>query len=204
MGIYNERVLPRLLDKALGTDEVAEWRRRCVEGLSGVVVEPGFGSGLNIEWYPAEVTKVYAVDPAMLGRQLAAKRIEASPVEIEFIGLDGQAIPLDDATCDAGLVTFSLCTIADPERAVAELHRVVKPGGRLHFVEHGQAPDAGVQRWQRRLEPMQRRLFDGCHLTRDIPAIVEGGGFAIEEIDARYVKGPKPHSWFSVGRAMRR
>lgn len=203
MGIYRDQVLPRLVDKALASDDVMAWRRRAVEGLHGVVVEPGFGSGLNIEVYPAEVTRVYAVDPAVVGRKLAADRVAASPVDIVHVGLDGQALPLDDASCDAGLLTFTLCTIPDADAALRELHRVIKPGGRLHFVEHGHAPDDGVQKWQRRLEPIQKRAFDGCHLTRDMPALIAGGGFEIEELETAYARGPKPLSWYSLGRARR-
>ena len=203
MGVYVDRVLPRIIDKALATEDVMAWRRRCVEGLAGVVVEPGFGSGLNVEVYPAAVTKVYAVDPAELGRRLAADRVASSAVEVEHVGLDGQSLPLADASCDAGLLTFTLCTIPDADLALRELHRVIKPGGALHFIEHGHAPDAGVQKWQRRLEPLQKRLFDGCHLTRDMPALIARGGFEIEHLETDYAPGPKPLTWYSLGRARR-
>ena len=203
MGVYDEQVLPRFLDRALATDDIMEWRRRCVAGLSGVVIEPGFGSGLNIGLYPREVTKVYAVDPSTVGRKLATDRVEMSPVEIEFVGIDGQAIPLGDSTCDGGLVTFTLCTIPDPVQALSELHRVIRPGGALHFLEHGHAPDVSVQKWQRRLEPLQRRLFAGCHLTRNARALIEAAGFRIRDVDAEYAKGPKPFVWYTVGSATR-
>ena len=204
MGVYSERVLPRLNNALLASDEITDWRRRCVEGLHGVVVEPGFGSGLNVAVYPREVTKVYAVDPAAVGQKLAADRISASSVEISFVGLDGQDLPLADASCDAALLTFTLCTIPDATRAVSELYRVLKPGGRLHFLEHGLAPDVGVQKWQRRLEPIQRRVFDGCHLTRDAPSLIEAGGFSIEDLGTGYGRGAKPLTWYSVGVAVRR
>ena len=203
MGVYYEQVLPRLIHAALGSDRVGKWRKRCVEGLAGVVVEPGFGSGLNIAFYPPEVTKVYAVDPAVVGRKLSAERSSASPVEIEHVGLDGQSLPLEDASCDAGLLTFTLCTIPNPVQALAELHRVIRPGGTLHFLEHGHGPTEAVQKWQRRLEPVQRQLFDGCHLTRDMPTLISGNGFEVLEVDASYAKGPKPVAWFTVGRAVR-
>lgn len=200
---YRERVLPRLIDVACGSGSIDRWRRRCVEGLAGVVVEPGFGSGHNVPWYPDEVALVHAIDPAELGRSLAAERIAASGVEVRFAGLDGQALPLRDASCDAGLLTFTLCTIPDPARALAELRRVIRPGGTLHVLEHGLAPDEGVRRWQRRLEPPQKILFDGCHLTRSALDLVTDAGFEIEWSDGGYARGPKPYSYFTVGRARR-
>lgn len=202
MGIYAEQLLPRLIDKACGTKSVGRWRARVVEGLSGVVVEPGFGSGNNLAYYPEAVTKVYAVDPAVVGRKLAADRLAASPVEVEFIGLDGQHIPLDDDTCDAGLLTFTLCTIPDPMAALAELRRVIKPGGALHFVEHGRAESESVRRWQHRIDPVQRRMFDGCHVSRDHPQLITSAGFEMDWADTGYADGPKPWSYFHIGRAI--
>ncbi|MEM7288517.1 MAG: class I SAM-dependent methyltransferase [Actinomycetota bacterium] len=199
MAIYRDKILPRIIDVAAGTKELAEWRRRCVEGLHGVVVEPGFGSGLNVPWYPPEVERVYAIDPAELGQQLAAKRVDQSDVAVDFIGLDGQDIPLEDDSCDCGLLTLTLCTIPDADKALSELRRVIKPGGRLHFLEHGHAPTGSVATWQRRMEPVQKRVFDGCHLTRKMPELIAGAGFTIDWVDASYAKGPKPLSYFYVG-----
>ena len=199
MAIYRDKVLPRVIDVACGTKEVAAYRQRCVEGLAGVVVEPGFGSGLNIPWYPPEVERVYAIDPAELGQKLAADRIAASSVDVQFIGLDGQSIPLEDDSCDAGLSTFTLCTIPDAGQALSELRRVIKPGGKLHFLEHGHAPTDGVATWQRRIEPVQKRLFDGCHLTRNMPELIADAGFTIDSLDESYAKGPKPMSYFYLG-----
>ena len=118
---------------------------------------------------------------------------------VEHVGLDGQQIPLDDASCDAALCTFTLCTVPDPELALSELRRVLRPGGTIHFLEHGLSPDAPVARWQRRLEPVQRRLVDGCHLTRDSPTLVEQAGFVVELNEQRYMRGPKPWSWVTLG-----
>lgn len=202
MGIYRDQVLPRIIDRACGSDDVAGWRRRCVEGLHGVVVEPGFGSGLNVEHYPDGVDVVHAVDPAEVGRRLAAERIRDRGIEVRFAGRDGQALPLETDSCDAGLVTFTLCTIPDPTTALAELRRVIRPGGTLHFLEHGHAPGADVQKWQRRLEPVQRRLFDGCHLTRDTTAMIDGAGFDIVWSDAAFAGGPRPLTYFTVGKAV--
>ncbi len=201
MGIYSDQIVPRMVDKMLDNRDTERWRLKAMDGLAGVVVEPGFGSGLNVPHYPDDVTKVYALDPATVGRSLGAERIAASDVEIEFVGLDGQEIPLEDDSCDAALLTFTLCTIPDPSAALREIERVVRPGGRLHFVEHGLSPDDSIAKWQRRIDPVQKRLADGCHLTRDAPALIEAAGFALDRCERSYAKGPKPWTWFSVGQA---
>ena len=199
MGFYREQILPRLVDRACGTAGLQRWRAEVMAGLAGRVVEIGFGSGLNVEHYPPEVEEVLAVEPAAVARRLAAKRIEVGGVPVDHIGLDGQAIPLDDASCDAALSTFTLCTVPDPAKVLSELRRVLRPGGRFHFLEHGLSPDASVARWQHRLDPWQRRLADGCHLTRDALTLVGDAGFLIERSEQGYAKGPKPWSWFTLG-----
>ncbi|MDH3707085.1 MAG: class I SAM-dependent methyltransferase [Acidimicrobiia bacterium] len=201
MGWYRERLLPRVIDKACAAPELGRWRRRAMEGMTGVVVEPGFGSGLNVPHYPDTVTRVWAVDPATYGWTLATARVEASTAAIEHVGLDGETLPLDSDSCDAGLLTFTLCTIPDADGALAELRRVIRPGGTLHYVEHGAAPDASTRRWQGRIEPVHKRLADGCHLTRRMPELIEGAGFEIDWADEAYSRGPKPWSYFYVGRA---
>jgi ubiquinone/menaquinone biosynthesis C-methylase UbiE len=202
MGLYREHVLPRLVDRACGTAELRRWRRQVVVGLSGTVLEIGFGSGLNVPAYPIEVELVYAVEPAATARRLAEGRIAASPVRVEHIGLHGESIPLDDDRCDGALSTFTLCTIPGVEAALAEVRRVLRPGGRFHFLEHGLSPDASVATWQHRLEPIQRRVADGCHLTRDPATLVRAAGFEIERVESRYATGPKPWSWFTEGVAI--
>jgi SAM-dependent methyltransferase len=202
VGFYREQVLPRLMERACSRADMTIWRAKVTEGLEGRVVEIGFGSGLNLAHYPATVDVVLAVEPAAVARRLAARRVASSRVAVEHVGLDGQSIPLPDAGSDAALSTFTLCSIPDVHRALLELRRVIRPGGRFHFLEHGLAPDPGVVLWQRRLEPLQRRLADGCHLTRDIPAIIADAGFVIEHVEQRYAKGPRPWSWFTVGAAL--
>lgn len=201
MGLYERQVLPRVIDKLCGAKDMTVLRRHAVEGLHGTVLEIGFGSGLNVPVYPPEVTHVYAVDPATVGRKLAAKRLAASPVHVEFVGLDGQSIPLPDASCDSALSTYTLCTIPDPARALAEVRRVLKPGGTFHFVEHGIAPDPEVVVKQRRIEPVNKRLAGGCHLTRDHWSLVEAAGFTLDRREAEYGKGPRPYSFHYTGTA---
>ena len=199
MGVYRERILPHLVDRACGTAELRAWRGQVAAGLSGTVVEIGFGSGLNVAAYPDEVELVYAIEPAAVARRLAEPRIAAGSVTVEHIGLDGQKIPLPDHSCDGALSTFTLCTIPDVRAALAELRRVVRPGGRFHFLEHGLSPDPGTAKWQRRIEPIQKRLADGCHLTRDPAALVSEAGFELEQVSSRYGSGPKPWTWFTEG-----
>ena len=188
MGLYRDKVVPRLVDLACGQAGLDPWRARVADGLSGRVVEIGFGSGRNLPHYPPEVDTVLAVEPAELARRLAAGRVADSQVVVEYVGLDGQQIPLDDATCDGALCTFTLCTVPDPAQALAELRRVLRPGGTVHFLEHGRSPDPEVARWQHRLDPIQRRLADGCHLDRDPLAQVEQAGFALRDVEQRYAR----------------
>lgn len=199
MAIWRDQLLPRCIDVALGTEAVSAWRRKCLQGISGVVVEPGFGTGLNITHMPDEVTKVYAVDPAVVGQKIAADRVSAANIEVEYVGLDGQKLPLDDNSCDAGLLTFTLCTIPDFAAALAELRRVIKSGGSLHFVEHGASPDPRVKKWQDRATPVQRRLADGCHLNRHIVDLISDAGFDVEWSEADYVGRPKIGTYFTAG-----
>jgi ubiquinone/menaquinone biosynthesis C-methylase UbiE len=189
MGFYDDRVLPHIIDIVCGTKNERPHRERVASGLHGDVVEIGFGSGLNVPFYPAQVRRVAAVEPADVGWKIAGKRIAASPVTIERSGLDGQHLPFEDDTFDTALSTWTLCTIPDVAQALAEVRRVLKPGGTFHFVEHGLAPDAAVARWQRRLDPLEQRLAGGCHFTRDIPTLIEDAGFRIKELDRFYAKG---------------
>jgi SAM-dependent methyltransferase len=203
MGIYRERVLPRVIDVACGMKAGEPLRRRVCEGLSGEVVEIGFGSGLNVPFYPATITRVTAVEPANHAWKLADKRLGASAVPVERSGLDGQSLPFGDDSYDAALSTWTLCTIPDVAAALQELRRVLKPGGSLHFVEHGLAPDEKVRRWQHRLEPVQKRVFGGCHLTRGIVDLLTTAGFTITELDVFYEKSaPKFEAAYSLGTAL--
>jgi len=188
--VWDERVVPRLTDLSLRGHEVGEMRETTCAGLTGRVLEIGFGSGLNVRWYPPEVTSVTAIEPSDLGWQLSERRRARSTLTVERAGLDGQRLDLADDSHDSALITFSLCTIPDPVLALREARRVVRPGGRLHVLEHGLAPDESVRRWQRRMEPLQRAIAGGCHLTRDIPSLVEETGWHIEEAEQAYLPGP--------------
>jgi SAM-dependent methyltransferase len=202
MGFYSTHIVPRFIDKALGTPAMQEGRNAVAAGLSGTVLEIGFGSGLNVASYPPEIELVYAVEPALTARKIAVPRIAASPIPIQYAGLHGETVALDDNSCDGALCTFTLCTIPGVEQALAELRRVLKPGGRFHFLEHGLAPDAKTQTWQRRLDPLEKRLADGCHLTRDPVELVRAAGFELEFVHSEYTKGPKPWVFMTFAQAI--
>lgn len=202
MGLYADRILPRIVDKVCGAKSIRPLRDRACAGLTGEVVEIGFGSGHNIEHYPVAITGVTAVEPSDLAWRLAGRRIAGSPVPIRRSGLDGQALPFDDDTFDAALSTWTLCTIPDVAGALGELRRVLKPGGSLHFLEHGLAPDPKVQRWQHRLDPIEKRLAGGCVFSRPIADLVTGAGFEIAAVDVFYLEGdPKFAGAASLGTA---
>jgi len=189
MSFYGEHVLPHVINVVMNNKQTREIRARVCGGLAGEVLEIGFGTGHNLPFVPGEVTRLLAVEPSTRSVELARSRITAAPFAVEVVGLDGQRLPVDDASVDAVLCTWSLCTIPDPVAAVAEARRVLRPGGRFHFVEHGRAPDERVRRWQERWNPMQQRIAGGCNVNRDIRAIVEAGGLTVTSLDNYYSKG---------------
>lgn len=189
VGAYNDRVLPRILNASGGRKRLDPLRRKVCEGLAGDVVEIGFGSGLNVPFYPAAVTSVAAVEPSDASWQLADVRLRGANVSVQRSGLDAQMLPFADDSFDAALSTWTLCTIPDVATALSELRRVLKPGGTFRFLEHGLAPDEQVRRWQRRLDPLQRRIAGGCHFTRPTTDLLRAAGFAITEIDVFYEEG---------------
>jgi ubiquinone/menaquinone biosynthesis C-methylase UbiE len=202
MGFYRDRVFPRVMNVACNTKETRRIRSEVCASLAGEVLEIGFGTGLNLPHLPPSVTRLHAVDPSQRGRVLAAQRLADSPVAVEFVGLDGQALELEDHCVDAALSTWSLCTIPDPVAAVREIRRVLRPGGNFHFAEHGAAPDAKIHRWQDRLNGLQRRVACGCNLNRDIPTIIDDGGMTLTTLDTFYAQGdPKIVGWTYQGTA---
>jgi ubiquinone/menaquinone biosynthesis C-methylase UbiE len=202
VGIYGQQILPRLQDKVMNRKGTSEVRRRVCAGLSGDVVEVGFGTGLNVPYYPTEVNRVFAVEPSRVCIELAQDRIAQSTVSVQLAGLTGEHLDLPSASFDTVLSTWTFCTIPNLDAALDELRRVLKPSGTLHFVEHGHAPDVVTQKWQRRMEPLNKKLAGGCHLTRDIPEYLRKAGFQIEQLDTYYFEGePKPFGFTFEGRA---
>ena len=200
MGFYREHVLPRVVDKVMSTKETRRIRERICADLTGDVVEIGFGSGHNVPYYGPGVTGVWAVEPSLLAQRIAGKRVDPSPVPVTYAGLDGQRLDLPDDRFDTALSTWTLCTIPDAVAALRELRRVLKPGGRLIFVEHGRSPDAGVRRWQDRLNPIQQRIGGGCNLNRRIDELIRSSGLEIERLDNFYAAGePKPFGYLYEG-----
>ena len=200
MGFYQDRVLPHIIDKTCGMLALKPVREQACAPLHGRVIEIGFGSGLNVAVYPDEVAEVSAVEPSEVAWSMAADRVHAAPIRIERSGLDGQRLPFESGTFDAALSTFTLCTIPDAEAALAEVRRVLRPDGVFAFLEHGHAPDGKVSRWQRRLEPIQKRVAGGCHLTRDIRGLVTESGFRLVDVDTFYQPDtPRPFGYLTMG-----
>lgn len=203
MGFYRDQVLPRIMNAVLSNTELGKIRERVVAGLSGVVLEVGFGSGLNVPYYPLEVERVLAVDPATVGRRLAAKRVAESHVAVEYLDLEGGTLPVGTESIDHVLVTWTMCSIPDVAGALLEVHRALRPSGQLHFAEHGRSPDPGVARWQDRLNPLQRILAGGCNLNRPIEMLVEEAGFQMVHLENFYAKGPKALTYMYEGVAVK-
>ncbi len=205
MGWWEERVVPGLVDRALKGREIGEVRAQACAGLTGTVLELGFGGGLNLRHLPATVTRLDAVEPSDRGWALSERRRARHDLPVHRVGVDGQRLVAADASYDHVLCTFTLCTIPDPARALREVRRVLRPGGTLAFLEHGLAPTPGVARWQRRLDPVQRRVAGGCHLSRDVPALVRAAGLVPTTVRAEYLPGPRtPWTFGYLGSATTR
>ena len=188
MGIYQRYLLPRVVQCACASPVVERQRAKVVPQAQGEVLEIGFGSGLNLPHYRREqVTRLWALEPSPEMRALAAGRVAASGLDLHWLDLPGEAVPLPDASVDCVVMTYTLCTIPDTVAALAQVKRVLRPHGRLLFCEHGAAPDAAVRRWQDRLDGLWGRLAGGCHLNRQIDALIGSAGFGFDELQSRYL-----------------
>lgn len=203
MGLYSRFILPKVVHFTCGMKPIMHQRRKVVPQAEGLVLEIGVGSGLNLPFYDADrVSKVLGLEPSAEMRQIASRAAADAPVDVEFIDLPGENIPLNDGSVDTILVTYTLCTIPDTQAALNQMSRVLKPGGRLIFCEHGAAPDASVRRWQDRLNPLWGRLGGGCHLNRMIPDLITAGGFRIDQMESMYIPGWRPASFNYWGSAI--
>ncbi len=188
MKIYEDYILPTLLDCLCGMSDITEQRQRAVPGARGTVLEIGMGTGLNLPYYDERrVDKVIGLDPSVASFRKALKRSATRPFPVEYLGLRGEDIPLPDDSMDSIVLTYTLCSITQPHQALAEMRRVLKPGGKLIFCEHGKSSGERVYRWQRRVTPVWKRLVGGCHLDRDIPGLINSAGFRVAEMDSGYI-----------------
>jgi ubiquinone/menaquinone biosynthesis C-methylase UbiE len=202
MKFYDDHVLPHLIGVACGTHEVQRQREKVVPLARGQVLEVGMGPALNLPYYDrSTVELVWGLEPSAGMRRKAARRLEQTDLDVRWLDLPGEEIPLDDSSVDTVVLTYTLCTIPGWERALAGMRRVLRPTGTLLFSEHGEAPDATVRTWQHRIDPIWTRVAGGCHLTRPIPQLIEAGGFRIDELESAYLPGPKIASYHYWGRA---
>lgn len=200
MNLYERYVLPKLIDVACSTGNVMKARSKIVPQAFGEVLEVGIGSGLNLQFYdPKKVSTIIGIDPAAQMQTLAQQRAADITIPVDVIAVDVQGIHADTDRFDTIVMTFTLCSIDDPISALQEMTRVLKPDGRLLFCEHGLAPDISVERWQHRLTPFWKPMAGGCHLDRDIPALIRAGGFVIDELSETYLPGPRPMSYVYSG-----
>jgi ubiquinone/menaquinone biosynthesis C-methylase UbiE len=192
MNLYDQYLLPHLIDFACGLGPVQQQRAKIVPLASGNVLEIGVGTGLNLPFYDkSRVTRLTALDPAAQMNAKAQRRMRAAGLDVEMLVLSAEEIPMPDASFDTVVCTFTLCTIPDPVAALREMRRVLKPDGRLLYCEHGAAPDASVRRWQERVNPLWRPIAGGCNLDREIPHLLESAGFRIETLERMYLPGPR-------------
>jgi ubiquinone/menaquinone biosynthesis C-methylase UbiE len=203
MGLYAKYVLPPLLDVLMRNKETARVRAEWIPQARGEVLEIGIGSGLNLPLYSSEVQCVYGVDPSLELQRMARRRAAAGRLKVEFLLQSAEEpLPLADASIDTVVVTWTLCSIPDPQKALRQMKRVVKPTGRLIFLEHGRAPDPAVVAWQDRLTPACKCIFGGCHLNRKIDDLIMEAGFRISDLKTFYLSGPRPLTYTYQGLAL--
>jgi ubiquinone/menaquinone biosynthesis C-methylase UbiE len=201
MGFYQDKILPYVIHLAMRQRNLAAYRGRVVPAAEGRVLEIGIGSGLNLPFYSQKVERVIGLDPSANLLSMARHRARPALSPVEFVEGSAEAIPLEDKAVDTVVTTWTLCSIPDAPRSLLEMRRVLKPAGRLLFVEHGRAPDESVRWWQDHLNPAWKRLGGGCHLNREIKALIDGAGFQFERIETGYMHGPRPMSFMYEGSA---
>jgi ubiquinone/menaquinone biosynthesis C-methylase UbiE len=201
VAFYGDIVLPRLVHFAMRNKKLAPYRKRIVPAAHGRVLEVGMGSGLNLPFYGPGVTEIVGLEPSQSLIAMASKRARASGRRVSLLEGSAEAIPLDPASVDTVVMTWTLCSLANATAALAEIRRVMKPGADLLFVEHGRAPDASVVRWQERLTPVWKRVSGGCHLSRPMADLIRAGGFQLAELRTGYMPGPRPFSFIYEGLA---
>jgi ubiquinone/menaquinone biosynthesis C-methylase UbiE len=201
MNFYSDIILPRLCDLAMRNKDFLPYRERVIGAAEGRVLEIGVGSGLNLPFYRSSAKEILALEPAPQLISMARRKVSGIKAPVTFIEGSAESIPLENGCADTVVTTWTLCTIPQAPTALAEMRRVLKPGGRLLFVEHGLSPDAGVRKWQNLLTPAWRRLAGGCHLNRPISALIEGAGFRVDRLQTGYIPGPKPMTFLYEGSA---
>lgn len=201
MALYRDRILPRLLDLVMRHPQARRYRALMIPQAQGRVLEIGAGSGLNLPFYGPEVSQLYALEPSPQLRRMAREQAAGLPFPVEFLASSAESIPLPSRSVDTVVTTWTLCTIPDVARALREMRRVLKFDGKLLFVEHGLAPDASVQWWQRRLNPAWRRVAGGCHLDRKIDDLLADAGFGLKKLDRRYMARPRMMTYTYSGQA---
>jgi ubiquinone/menaquinone biosynthesis C-methylase UbiE len=201
MSFYSSWLFPRVLDLVMQQQQMIPFRQRIGNAAIGRVLDVGIGSGLNLPFYGGQIEKVLGVDPSAELLNFAEERAHNASTPIELLRASGEALPIEDRSIDTAVVTFTLCTVENATTTLAEIRRVLRPGGRLLFAEHGRAPERGVARWQDRLTPIWRRIAGGCHLNRKPDNLIRSAGFWIEALDAGYLKGPPPMTFVYAGSA---
>ena len=201
MGVIGDWLFPALLDAVMRRGRFAAYRRRALAGARGVVLEIGVGSGLNLPFYGAEARMILGLDPSPGLLRRAGRRAGRAACAVHLVQGSAEALPLADGGVDTVVTTWTLCSIPDPLAALREMRRVLRPGGRLHFVEHGLAPDPGLQKWQRRLTPCWTRVSGGCHLDRKMDDLIRAAGFQLAELAGGYMPGPRLATFMYEGRA---
>jgi ubiquinone/menaquinone biosynthesis C-methylase UbiE len=201
MGIYSAWLFPRVLDLVMQQKQMIPFRARIGSAAAGRVLDVGVGSGLNLAFYGDKTERVYGVDPSPELLRFAETRARKAAIPVELLLGSSEALALEDKSIDTVVLTFTLCTIGSPAAALAEMRRVLKPGGKLLFAEHGRAPEPGVARWQDRLTPLWKRVAGGCHLNRKPDDLIRSAGFRVDTLETGYLKGPRPMGFVYAGSA---